>query len=204
MKILIATHNPAKFRRYKSLIDDIGDIEVVSLLDLGIKEKVAEPFDNAKENAIYKAKQYSEISGLTTVAIDEAANTNFLPNGEQPGVYVRRIKKDDSEVTDQDVLDFWQETFNKYPVENKKFIWEFYIAYFDPKTNNLGFTQTMAETSITEKFSKKFSPGYPMSSFLIFPDTDKPHSELTEIEKTNIDKKIFSQFTINFKNWLGR
>lgn len=203
MKILIATHNPAKFKRYKSLIEDNDGLEIVSLLDLGIKEKVAEPFNNAKENAIYKAKKYSEISGLATVAIDEAANTNFLPDGEQPGVYVRRIKKDNSEVTDQDVLNFWQDTFKKYQLK-KKFIWEFYIAYFDPETSNLGFSQVICKTSVEEKFSETVLPGYPMSSFLIFPNTNKPHSELSEEEKIDIDKKVFNNFSSDFKNWLGR
>lgn len=106
MKILIATHNQSKFKRYYNLLVDIPQIELISLSELGINDKVDEPFDNALENAIHKAKTYGNLSNLITLAIDDECHTNFLPSNEQPTVYVRRLNKDKKEFTDTEVLSF--------------------------------------------------------------------------------------------------
>lgn len=202
MKILIATHNPAKFSRYKTLLEPIGSTEV-SLSDVGITEKVDEPFGKAKDNAVHKAKFYGKKSGLVTIAVDEAVHTNFLPNDEQPGVYVRRLKKGNSEFTDQDVLTFWEETFQNYPQLNKKFIWDFSIAYFNPKNERVGYSQVEVESVVIQPFSKKLVRGYPMSSFLKLAGTDKQHSELTEQEKASNDALNFQSFVEDFRMWVN-
>lgn len=201
-KILIATHNSAKFERYKALLEPLKNLEIVSLSDVGITEKINEPFINTKDNAIHKAKFYSKLSNLITIAIDEAVQTNFLPNNEQPGVYVRRLKKGKTEATDKEVLDFWEELFKHYPQTDKKFIWDYGIAYYNNKTNQLGYSQIEIESTIKQPFSKKLTPGYPMSSFLILPGTDKCHGDLTEQEKTANDIIYFENFIKNFSSWI--
>lgn len=202
MKILIATHNPAKFNRYKTLLQPLDNLEVVSLSDIGITEKIDEPFTNAKDNAIHKAKFYSKKTNLITIAIDEAVHTNFLPNDEQPGVYVRRLKKGNTEFTDQDILSFWEETFRQYPQPNKKFVWDFSIAYYSPQNDQLGFTRVEVESNVIQPFSQKLVPGYPMSSFLGLSGTHKQHSELTEQEKAANDAINFKAFLQDFTVWI--
>lgn len=41
-KLVIATHNPAKFQRYKTILSEIPKIIPLSLTDLGISQKVEE------------------------------------------------------------------------------------------------------------------------------------------------------------------
>lgn len=202
MKILIATHNPAKFKRYKTLLEPLGNLEIISLSDIDIIDKVDEPFNNAKDNAIHKAKFYSQKSGIITIAIDEAVNTNFLPNDEQPGVYVRRLKKENVEFTDRDVLTFWEETFSQYPQPDKKFTWDYSIAYRNPQDDQFGFSRVEVESVVIQPFSKKIVPGYPMSSFLSLSGTNKQHSELTEQEKAINDTKNFRKFVGDFSVWI--
>ena len=202
MKILIATHNPAKFERYRQLLKDIPGITLVSLTDLRITQKVDEPFSTARENAIHKAKFYASLSHLPTLAIDEATKTNFLPDNEQPGVFVRRFANTDKEMTDEEQLKYWKQIFDKYPEENKEFEWDFSIAYSTPDKHQLYIDQAIMLTSVAKNFSPTLVPGYPMSSFLIHKGTNKPHAELTEEEKLHADREIFQSFIKNFSNWI--
>ncbi|OGH12540.1 MAG: hypothetical protein A2857_01130 [Candidatus Levybacteria bacterium RIFCSPHIGHO2_01_FULL_36_15] len=203
MKIVIATHNPAKFKRYKRLLKDLLGIEFISLENLGIIDRISEPFDNAKENAIFKAKEYAKLTGYSTLAVDEQMKTNFLPREKQPGVFVRRIKKNSQEATDEEVLKYWEKIFYKYPQENKKFIWDFYIVLYNPATNKSYYWKVIQIATAAKKFSNILEPGYPMSSFLIHSQTNKPYSELSEDEKLNVDKKIFHKFVRDFKNLIS-
>ena len=55
-KLLIATWNPAKLNMFKSLLEDVDDIEFFTLSDF---EKVDSPDENASSvewNALIKAK----------------------------------------------------------------------------------------------------------------------------------------------------
>ncbi len=45
-------------------------------------------------------------------------------------------------------------------------------------------------------------PGYPMSSFMVFEGTDKPHADLSEAEKLTADRIIFKDFLTQFPTWL--
>ena len=202
MKVVIATHNQSKFIRYKELLKDIPDIELVSLTELGITKKIEEPYKSAAENALHKAIEYAKITNLPTLAIDEAVSTNFLPQNEQPGVYVRRYANKEHEMTDEEVLALWEKIFKENTVTNKQFIWDFQIAFYNPNNNQL-FTDKIEMTStVAPYFSDKREPGYPMSSFLIVEGTDKPRVELSEHEKVAVDKIHYKNFINNFKSWI--
>jgi inosine/xanthosine triphosphate pyrophosphatase family protein len=174
MEILLATHNPAKFLRYQRLLKDVANLNLLTLSNVNISIKVDEPYDNAKENAVYKAKEYAKMSGLPTIAIDEATSTNFLPDNEQPGVFVRRFANKEKEMTDNESLEVWHELFQKYPQNPKRFIWDFSIAYFNPQSDKLHYSKVVMESKVAEKFSDRIEKGYPMSSFLIIDGSSKP------------------------------
>jgi inosine/xanthosine triphosphate pyrophosphatase family protein len=204
MKILIATHNSAKLTRYQRLLESVPSLELVSLDDIKITDKIDEPFENSRDNAVHKAKEFAKLSGLITIGIDEAVSTNFLPKGEQPGVYVRRLHKGGKEATDEQVLSYWRELFDKYDVEDKRFEWDFHVAYYNPNNEDLAISNVISKQSVTENFSDVIVPGYPMSSFLVMPGTTRPHSELTANEKAEADKMIFSSFVTEFGEWLTK
>jgi inosine/xanthosine triphosphate pyrophosphatase family protein len=203
MKILIATHNPAKLKRYKSLVNEIPNLELITLTELNITAKVDEPHNTAKENAIHKAKEYANISGLPTIAIDEGVMTNFLPPEEQPGVFVKRIKKTNAEVTDEEILEHWKNIFQQYPQKTKKFIWDFSVAFFNPQTNFLGYAKFTKTMTVADVFSAKRSPGYPMSSFLIPAGMQKPYIDLSDAERKRVDNETFKQLIPQVKQWIN-
>ena len=202
MKILIATHNLAKLKRYNKILGLIDNIEIVSLADINISEKVEENYATNTENALHKARIYGELSDLITVAADEALMTNFLPDNEQPGVYARRFSADKTELTDDEVIDVWHKIFEIYPQPDKQFIWSFAVAFYNPKTKSSG-VQCVEQISYTSRyFSTILHPGYPMSSFLSSEKDGKPYTEMTDAENESTDIKNFANFVSVFKRWL--
>lgn len=201
-KILIATHNQGKFKRYKNLFSDFTNLEILSLQDLNISIKIDEPYDNSEDNSIFKVKEYAKISLLPTIAIDEALTTNFLPKDEQPGVFVRRFNKDRRELSDLEVLDIWKEISRLYPGENRQFIWDFGLSYYNPQNKILKTAKAVQRDFFADIFSNKINHGYPMSSFLVPEGYKKPYVELNSNELLEIDKKNLEPFTILLKSIL--
>lgn len=187
LDVLFASHNQAKIKRYKELFSEVSDLKIITLMDLGINFKVDEPFDSSSKNSEHKARQYGKISKIPTIAIDEAVKTNFLPENEQPGVFVRRFKKN-IEQSDSEVLNIWKNIFNLYPEDKLEFIWEFSMSYYNPNDNYIETLKTSQVNKVTKKFSPIIDSGYPMSSFLIPNGFLRPHSELTKAERLAVDK----------------
>jgi XTP/dITP diphosphohydrolase len=79
-KLLIATFNPGKFKEYKIILKEILKLplNLVSLKDLKIKEKIEENGKNYKEKAILKAKFYCKISKFPILADDSGLEINTL------------------------------------------------------------------------------------------------------------------------------
>ncbi len=201
-KVLIATHNQSKLKRYRDLLAEVEGLELVSLKDLNIKKDADEPYKSSAKNAAHKAKFYGDLSKVVTVANDGALTTNFLPPDSQPGVLVRRIRKNRGVATDKELLAFWKETISLYDTENKKFIWDSAIAYYDPATKRTGSTKVERIDSVAKKFSTKILPGYPMSAFLIGPGLKKPYSELSEPEAKESDLRVYGAFLEDFSKWI--
>ena len=68
MKVLFATTNPAKIKRYADKLKE-NNIEVITINDLGINLKAEETGKNAIENAYIKAKTYYDKTKITTTSI---------------------------------------------------------------------------------------------------------------------------------------
>ena len=90
MKILFATTNPAKIKKYAEKLPKYN-IEVLTIRDLNLDLKVDENGKNAIENACIKAKAYYEVTGITTIGMDNNLFIEELPEEKQPGTHVRRV-----------------------------------------------------------------------------------------------------------------
>jgi inosine/xanthosine triphosphate pyrophosphatase family protein len=203
MKILLATHNQAKLERYGKILKSVPDLEVVSLSDLKITQKVEEDCETNIENALKKARTYGKISGLITVAVDESLMTNFLPESEQPGVYARRLAKGGKELTDAQLLETWKEIFKKYPQEDRQFIFNYALAYFNPENNAEGVECAEGRGYVMDHFSEVETNGYPSSNFLSLTKGGLSYAEMDEKEREEHNFLIFADFVEKFKKWLG-
>jgi len=180
MKILFATTNPAKIKRYSSKLEELG-LQVLTLKDIDTKLEVEENGKNAIENAYIKAKAYYEATGITTIAVDDNLFIEELPEDKQPGTNVRRVNG--KELTDDEMIEYYtnlvKENGDKLTAK-----WVYGMVIYDGKEpkqyswskDNFYFVATPSE---------KRTPGYPLSSISVVPENNKYYADLTPEEKNN-------------------
>ncbi|MBI5931199.1 MAG: RdgB/HAM1 family non-canonical purine NTP pyrophosphatase [Chloroflexi bacterium] len=88
-QLLVATKNQGKLKEYQEILDGLGDIEWLSLWDVGLGHmEVEETGATFEENAGLKAEAYANAAGMLTLADDSGLVVDAL-NGA-PGVYSAR------------------------------------------------------------------------------------------------------------------
>jgi len=83
MKLLVATTNQGKKAEYQELLAEL-DLDLVSLLDLGIAHDVEETGSTFEENALIKAVAYASEACLLTLADDSGLEVDALAGA--PGI----------------------------------------------------------------------------------------------------------------------
>ncbi|CAG0932807.1 XTP/dITP diphosphohydrolase [Thermoflexales bacterium] len=91
MQLLIATTNPGKVREYQQLLNGLP-CELMSLVEVGITQEVAETGSTYEENAVLKAREYAALSHLLTLADDSGLEVDALSG--RPGVQSARYAPD--------------------------------------------------------------------------------------------------------------
>jgi XTP/dITP diphosphohydrolase len=101
-KIILASNNKGKIREFNTMLD--GLYEVISMSDRQVEE-VPETGLTFVENALIKARNASEQSGLPALADDSGIVVDALGGG--PGIYSARYagKHGDDEANTQKLLD---------------------------------------------------------------------------------------------------
>lgn len=88
-RLLVASQNQGKVREFSVLLSGLGDIEWLSLKDVGLGQmEVEETGATFEENARLKAEAYSQASGLLTLADDSGLVVDVLDGA--PGIYSAR------------------------------------------------------------------------------------------------------------------
>src|SRR5271163_3124659 len=88
-QLLIATTNRAKLAEYRLILRDIGiDLELLSLADLRISQTPEETGATFLDNALLKARFYSQRARIATLADDGGLEVDAL--GGEPGVRSHR------------------------------------------------------------------------------------------------------------------
>ncbi|MFN3301991.1 MAG: non-canonical purine NTP pyrophosphatase, partial [Patescibacteria group bacterium] len=182
-KILIASRNLAKVKDYKKFLKDFS-LKVIDLNDLKITKKIKEDGKTFKENAIKKAKFYSQITNLPTIADDSGLEIDYL-NG-QPGVKSRRWLG--YEASDKELINLVLEKLKGVPWKKRKAKLKAAIAFALPKSKVFTFE---AETKgfILEKPKGKLIAGYPFRSIFYISKFKKPFSLLSPTEEEKISHR---------------
>ncbi len=87
LRLLLATNNPGKVEEFKDLLKG-SNLELVTPAYIGLDLKVEESGSTYTENAMLKAKSFSLISGLWTLADDSGLEVDAL--GGLPGLHSAR------------------------------------------------------------------------------------------------------------------
>lgn len=178
MKVLFATANLAKVRKYKEELKGKG-IELITINDLDFKLDVDENGKNALENAYIKAKAYYDIAKIPTIGMDDCLFIEGLPEEKQPGTHVRRING--KELADDEMIEYYTNLIKQY---GGKLIakWVYGMVICNGKETK-EYSWSKSDFYLVDKPCKKRNPGYPLDSISIMPENNKYWLELTDEEK---------------------
>ncbi len=180
MKILIGTTNVSKLHRYKTILDQCANIEVISLREHDRIEPMVEDGYTAEENARKKAEYYAKATRLPVLSVDEALFIDGLPPEEQPGIHVRRYMGEPA--TDEALLEIYLKKIRPLSPSGRCAQWIFAICLAFP-SSHVYTTQMEIPAILTDQPSLPLLPGYPLSSLMIDPIHGKPVKDLSQQEQ---------------------
>ena len=193
MKVLFATTNPAKIKRYAEKLKE-KNIEVLTIKDIEINLKPEETGKNAIENAYIKAKTYYDATKITTIGMDNNLFIEELPEGKQPGTYVRRING--KELDDEEMIEYYsnlvKENGGKLTAR-----WVYGMVIYNGKETK-EYTWSKGDFYFIDKPSEKRNPGYPLDSISIMPECNKYFVDLTEEDKDKNKENYKEDDVIDF------
>ena len=196
MKVLFATTNLAKVRKYKEELKEKG-IELITINDLDFKLDIDENGKNALENAYIKAKTYYDVVKIPTIGMDNCLFIEGLPEEKQPGTHVRRING--KELKDDEMIEYYTNLIKQYGGKlTAKWVYGMVICN-EKETKE--YTWSKGDFYLVDKPCKERNPGYPLDSISVMPENNKYWLELTDEEKAkskeenNKDKVV--EFIIN-------
>ena len=193
MKVLFATTNPAKVKKYKAELEKRG-IELITLKDVDVKLNVVESGNNALENAYIKAKAYYDVLKMPTIGMDNNLFIEELPEEKQPGTYVRRVNG--KELNDEEMIEHYtqlvRENGGKLTVK-----WVYGMVVCSAKGTSQ-YTWHKDHFYFVDKPCQTRNPGYPLDSISIVPEFNRYLAELTPEDKIEYKKKDNIDAVVDF------
>ena len=199
MKLLIATKNPGKIAEYRVILKNLP-LELITLGDLNIEEVVEEDGKDFEENAIKKAKFYSRLTVLPTLAEDGGIEINYL-NGE-PGVKSKRWPG--YEASDKELINLTLKKLKGVPLEKRGAQLRAIVAL--AINGKVKIFEAALRGIILERPVKKIIPGYPFRSLFYVPEIKKVLAEADKEEEILIShrKKAIEKLLPIIKKYLGQ
>lgn len=193
MKVLFATTNPAKVKKYKEKLEEKG-IELITLKDLDFKIDINENGKNAIENAYIKAKAYYDATKMPTIGMDNNLFIDGLPEEKQPGTHVRRING--KELNDDEMIEHYTNLVKEYGNKlTAKWVYGMVVC-----SNNgvKEYSWSKSHFYFIDKPCEKRNPGYPLDSISIIPEYNKYLVELSDEDKKSYNEKDNTNDVIKF------
>lgn len=184
-KVLFATSNPAKVKRFADRLLDKG-IELITLKDINLELDVEENGETAIENALIKARAYYNETKLPVIAMDDTLYLDNVPDSLQPGMYVRRVNG--KRLDDDEMIKHYSSLAMNYG-ENGKVTarWIYGMAVICDGIEKT-YTWSKEDFFIVDTPSKKINPGYPLNSISINKKLNKYFNDITEEDKSLIQE----------------
>ena len=180
MKVLFATTNPAKIKKYSGRLKENG-IEVITLKDIDVNINIEENGKNALENAYIKAKTSYDATNIISIGMDNNLFIEELPEEKQPGTHVRRING--KELNDEEMIEYYTNLVKQYGGKLTA-KWVYGMVVYDGKEAKK-YTWNKSHFYFVDKPCKIRNLGYPLDSISIMPEYNKYFVELTKEEKNN-------------------
>lgn len=191
MKVLFATGNPAKVKRYKESLEKNG-IELITIKDIGINLDIDENGKDAIENAYIKAKAYYDATGIPTIGMDNNLFIDGIEESLQPGTHVRRVGG--RQLSDEEMITYYTRLVKEHG-EKLQAKWVYGMVVITDKSCD-ELTWSKDKFYFVSTPCSKRNPGYPLDSISIIPEFNKYLVELSDEErnlyksKENIDRVV--------------
>ena len=185
MKVLFATENESKIKRFKNKLLEKG-IELISINDLENKVEVEENGVSALEYAMIKARAYKDIVDMPVFAMDDSLYIENIPENKQPGLYVRRING--TRLSDEEMIEYYSKLAEEYGDDGKLTCrWVYGIALIN---DYMDYTYTWSKDDfyLTNVPNEKRNPGYPLNSISINKKLNKYFVDMTEEDKNDLEE----------------
>ncbi len=195
MKIVLASRNTKKIKELRELLsENIPDIEILSLDDVGIFGEIEENGATFEENAYIKAYTAAK-SGYIGIGDDSGLAVNALDGA--PGVYSARYAGEHGD----------DEANNAYLLENlankadksAKFV-SVVACVFPDRLNEGHFFRGETEGVILDEYRGEGGFGY--DPLFYYEPMDKTYAEMTAEEKNSISHRgkamrMLAEFLVN-------
>jgi len=179
-KLVLATANKDKIVEIKKLLGDL-DIELLCTTDFPDMPEVVEDRDTLEGNAIKKAREISEFTGLPAVSDDTGLEVDYL-NGD-PGVYSARYAGE--QATYADNVNKLLTELSSVGIENRAGKFRCVVAFYE---NGAAMTVEgqcngiIAETPRGDK-------GFGYDSVFILPEHNQTFAEMERDVKNSISHR---------------
>ena len=180
-KLLVATWNPGKVREYRELLRGIP-FQFTSLEEVGVKEDVEETGASFRENACIKARAYSNLAGLLTLADDSGLEVDALDG--DPGV--KSARYGGPGLTDEERVELLLERLKDVPWEDRSARFRCVIAVLRPS----GEAETV--DGVVEglvQYEPKGANGFGYDPVFYLPSLGRTVAELSLEEKNAISHR---------------
>ena len=192
-KVLFATTNPAKVKKYKKALEENG-IELITIKDLNLKLNIEENGKNAIENAYIKAKTYYEATKMPVIGMDNNLFIEELPEEKQPGTFVRRING--KELNDDEMIEYYTNLVKEYGGRlTAKWVYGMVIC---SQNGVAKYSWNKEHFYFVDKPCEKRNPGYPLDSISVMPENNKYWLELPKDYKEEYNKKDNTEGVVEF------
>ena len=193
MKVLFATTNPAKVKKYFEGLKR-NDIELITIKDLDTKLDINESGKNAIENAYIKAKSYYDATGIPSIGMDNCLYIENLSEDKQPGTHVRRVNG--KELNDDEMIEYYSNLVNEYGGKLTA-KWIYGMVIYDGKKVKQ-YSWSKGHFYFVDKPCEKRNPGYPLDSISVMPECNKYFVDLTQEEWNKNTENYKEDDVINF------
>jgi XTP/dITP diphosphohydrolase len=184
-KVLFGTRNKARLAYLQEILKDLP-IEIISLNDLEIDHTVEEIGRMPINNSIKKALEYFRQANMPTFSIDSGLFIEKFPKDKQPGVFVRRIKADQRDATDEEMLDYYITELEKCGGSSPA-VWMNALTMVISE-EKIFSTVYERETFLTSQICDSYTPDEPLNSLQFDAVSMKYVAEMSLSEKKESQK----------------
>ena len=180
MKVVIATHNRDKMKEIQGAISDLG-WEVISLYDFPKIGEIEENGKTLEENALIKAREVFEKTGLPTISDDTGLEVDALDGA--PGVYTARYAGENCSYSDN--VNKMLKDMNKVPMPNRGAKFKTVMVFKDENK------ELIVEGIVKGKISRESrgDDGFGYDPIFYVTEYDKTFAEMTMSEKNKISHR---------------